>query len=193
MSFEEKVTYYDPSETEEFVVLPKGTYKARVSNFVFKKTWTNKDNQIADIYEASYKLDESISSTKIKDDKGNEYPGSKFVSRDVKSKGFFLWKAPGKDEDFMSNPAGNKRISIFLESANYPLVKKEIENSSGSKVTVVEIPEVIDESKIIGQPVIIEVTHEEYNDKLYAKEMKVMPWKDAPAVKVEEEDDDLPF
>ena len=23
MSFEEKVTYYDPSETEEFVVLPK--------------------------------------------------------------------------------------------------------------------------------------------------------------------------
>lgn len=192
MSFEEKVTYYDPSETEEFVVLPKGTYKARVSNFEFKKTWTNKDNQIADIYEASYKLDESISSTKIKDDKGNEYPGSKFVSRDVKSKGFFLWKAPGKDEDFMSNPAGNKRISIFLESANYPLVKKEIENSSGSKVTVVEIPEVIDESKIIGKPVIIEVTHEEYNDKLYAKEMKVMPWKDAPAAKVEEEDD-LPF
>jgi len=193
MSFEEKMTYYDPSETEEFIVLPKGTYKARISNFEFKKTWSNKDNQTADIYEASYKLDESISSEMLKDDKGNEYPGSKFISREVKSKGFFLWKAPSKDETFVSNPAGNKRISIFLAAANYPLNEKEIENSAGVKVNVVEIPEVIDESKIIGQPVIIEVTHEEYNEKVYAKEMKVMSWEDAPAAKVEEDEDDLPF
>ena len=85
-------------------------------------------------------------------------------------------------------------ISIFLSASNYPLNKKEIENSAGVKVNVIEIPEVIDESKIIGQPVIIEVTHEEYNEKLYAKEMKVMSWEDAPTVKVEEkDDDDLPF
>ena len=191
MSFEEKVTYYDPSETEEFVVLPKGTYKARVSNFEFKKTWTNKDNQTADIYEASYKLDDSLSDTMLTDEKGNKHPGSKFVSREVKSKGFFLWKSPGKDDTFSSNPAGNKRIAIFLDAVDYPLNKKEIENDSGSKVTVVEIPEVIDESKIIGKPVIIEVTHEEYNEKLYAKEMKVMPWEDAPANEVD--DDDVPF
>ena len=44
MSFEEKMTYYDPSENDEFVVLPKGDFKARVSGFEFKKTYTNKDN-----------------------------------------------------------------------------------------------------------------------------------------------------
>ena len=192
MSFEEKMTYYDPSETDEFVVLPKGMYKARVNAFEFKKNWTNKDNQQADIYEASYKLDESVKDMTLRNETGDEISGSQFVGRLVKSKGFFLWRSPEKDE-FKSNPAGNKRISIFLEAVEYPLNKKEITNSKGSKVEVTEIPETIDESKFLNSPVIIEVAHEEYKDKLYAKEVKVSKWENAPVIESNEEEEDLPF
>ena len=191
MSFEEKMTYYDPSETDEFVVLPKGMYKARVSAFEFKKNWTNKDNQQADIYEASYKLDESVKDMTLRNEVGDEINASQFVGREVRSKGFFLWRSPEKDE-FRSNPAGNKRISIFLESVGYPLSKKELTNSKGSKVEVVEIPETIDESKFLNSPVIIEIAHEEWKDKLYAKEVKVNKWDNAPAIEADDEDD-LPF
>ena len=190
MSFEEKTTYYDPSESDEFVVLPKGQYKSRVNSFEYKKTWTNNENQVADIYEATYKLDNSVAEMILRNEKGDEISGSQFVNREVKSKGFFLWKSPAEDENFKANPGGNKRISIFLAAAGYKLEKKEL-SIKGNKREVTVIPETIDETRLMGQPVIIEVTHEEYKDKIYAKEIKVSKWDGAPAPV--EENDDLPF
>ena len=190
MSFEEKMTYYDPSESDEFVVVPKGLYKARVNSFEYKKTWTNNENQVADIYEATYKLDNAVADMTLRNEKGDEINASQFVGREVKSKGFFLWKSPEKDE-FKTNPGGNKRISIFLAATGYELEKKEL-SIKGQKREVTVIPETIDETKLMGQPVIIEVTHEEYKDKVYAKEVKVSKWENAPAP-VEEDGEDLPF
>ena len=190
MSFEEKMTYYDPSESDEFVVVPKGLYKARVNSFEYKKTWTNNENQVADIYEATYKLYNAVAYMTLRNEKGDEINASQFVGREVKSKGFFLWKSPEKDE-FKTNPGGNKRISIFLAATGYEIEKKEM-NIKGKKREVTVIPETIDETKLMGQPVIIEVTHEEYKDKVYAKEVKVSKWETAPAP-VEEDGEDLPF
>lgn len=190
--FEEKITHYDPSASDEFIPLPKGNYKARIHAFDFKKTWTNNDNQVADIYEATYKLDPSVSEMTLRDENGKEFDGNQFTSREVRSKGLFLWKSPGKGDSFVTNPAGNKRIFIFLKSVGYPLNKKEVENEKGVKVNVVEIPEVIDESQFMGAPVLIEVMHEEYKGKYYAKEHKISKWENAPEVEVNE-DDDVPF
>ena len=191
MSFEEKMTYYDPSAGDEFVTLPKGQYKSRVHSFEFKKTWTNNDNQVADIYEATYKLDPSVSEMTLRNENGEEFSGKQFVNREVRSKGFFLWRSPGKEDKFVTNPAGNKRIFIFLKSVDYPLTKKEVANEKGVKINVVEIPEVIDESQFMGAPVIIEVGHREYDGKTYANEVKVSKWENAPEVETDE--DDVPF
>ena len=195
MSFEEKMTYYDPSENDEFVVLPKGDFKARVSGFEFKKTYTNKDNQVADIYEATYDLDKSVADMTLRNEKGDEINSSQFVGRTVKSKGFFLWKSPGDDEDFQANPGGNKRLAIFLESVGYPMATKEIVNKKGTKVKVLEFPETIDETKFMGAPVIITVDHESWKDSVFAKEVRINKWEDAPVEsnKPKEEDEDLPF
>ena len=44
----------------------------------------------------------------------------------------------------------------------------------------------------MGAPVLIEVMHEEYKGKYYAKEHKISKWENAPEVEVNE-DDDVPF
>ena len=102
MDFEEKVTYYDPSEKEEFKVVDPGVYNAYIKHFEYKREWANSENQVADIYEATYSL--------------ADVPGMQ-----VRSKGFFLWKSPGKEDSYVSNPAGNKRLNIFLNAIGYPL------------------------------------------------------------------------
>jgi len=193
MSFEEKMTYYDPSENDEFVVLPKGDYKARVNSFEFKKTYTNKDNQVADIYEATYTLDKSVQEMTLRDEKGVEINSSQFVNRSIKSKGFFLWKSPSDDENFQPNPGGNKRLAIFLESVGYPMATKEITNKKGAKVEVLEFPETIDETKFMGAPVVITVDHELWKESVFAKEVRINKWQDAPVVEDKPDEDDLPF
>lgn len=170
MDFEEKVTYYDPSEEKEFEVVKAGVHNAYVKDFEFKREWTNKTNQVADIYEATYTLADT--------------------NMTVRSKGFFLWKSPGKDDSFASNPAGNKRVSIFLDAIGYPLNTVKIKNSKGEEQEVDAIPEVLDDAHITNAPLMITVVHEEYKGKTYAKEVKVEKWDGAPKL---EKEDDLPF
>lgn len=173
MDFEEKVTYFDPSETEEFKVVPAGEHNAYVKEFELKREWSNNDNQVADIYEATYTLEGT--------------------NQQVRSKGFFLWKNPGPEDSFVSNPAGNKRINIFLEAIGYPLNTVKIKNSKGEEQKVNAIPELLDNTHITNQPLKITVIHEEYKGKVYAKEVKVEPWSNAPAAKPAKDDEDLPF
>ena len=171
MDFEEKVTYYDPSEKQEFKVVDAGVYNAYVKNFEFKREWSNSENQVADIYEATYTLADDI-------------------GMQVRSKGFFLWKSPGKEDSYVSNPAGNKRVNIFLKAIGYPLDTVKIKNSKGEVQEVEAIPELLEDSHIKNAPLTITVIHEEYKGKTYAKEVKVEKWEDAPE---QEDEDDTPF
>tara|TARA_R110000765_G_scaffold324629_2_gene416199 strand:+ start:439 stop:954 length:516 start_codon:yes stop_codon:yes gene_type:complete len=171
MDFEEKVTYYDPSEKEEFKVVPVGVHNVYIKNFELKREWSNNDNQVADIYEATYTLADN-------------------PSLQVRSKGFFLWKSPGKDDNFLPNPAGNKRVSIFLAALGYPLNTVKIKNSKGEEQEVTAIPELLDATHITNQPLKVTVIHEDFKGKIYAKEVKVEPWADAPE---QVEKDPLPF
>ena len=171
MDFEEKVTYYDPSEKEEFKVVPTGVYNAYVKNFEFKREWSNSENQVADIYEATYTLADD-------------------VGMQVRSKGFFLWKSPGKEDSYVSNPAGNKRVNIFLKAIGYPLDTVKIKNSKGEVQEVEAIPELLEDSHIKNAPLTITVIHEEYKGKTYAKEVKVERWEEAPQ---QDDEDDTPF
>jgi len=171
MDFEEKVTYYDPSEKEEFKVVPAGVYNAYVKNFEFKREWSNSENQVADIYEATYTLADN-------------------VGMQVRSKGFFLWKSPGKEDSYLSNPAGNKRVNIFLKAIGYPLDTVKIKNSKGEVQEVEAIPELLEDSHIKNAPLTITVIHEEYKGKTYAKEVKVERWEEAPK---QDNEDDTPF
>ena len=172
MDFEEKVTYYDPSEKEEFKVVPAGVHNVYIKNFELKREWSNSDNQVADIYEATYVLADDS-------------------KMQVRSKGFFLWKSPGNDDTFVSNPAGNKRLNIFLKAIEYPLDTVKIKNSKGEVQEVDAIPELLEDSHITNAPLTITVIHEEYKGKTYAKEVKVEKWQDAP--QLEEAEEDMPF
>jgi hypothetical protein len=171
MDFEEKMTYYDPSEKQEFKVVDAGVYNAYVKNFEFKREWSNTENQVADIYEATYTLADN-------------------VGMQVRSKGFFLWKSPGKEDSYVSNPAGNKRVNIFLKAIGYPLDTVKIKNSKGEVQEVEAIPELLEDSHIKNAPLTITVIHEEYKGKTYAKEVKVEKWEEAPKL---EDEDDTPF
>lgn len=171
MDFEEKMTYYDPSEKQEFKVVNAGVYNAYVKNFEFKREWSNTENQVADIYEATYTLADN-------------------VGMQVRSKGFFLWKSPGKEDSYVSNPAGNKRVNIFLKAIGYPLDTVKIKNSKGEVQEVEAIPELLEDSHIKNAPLTITVIHEEYKGKTYAKEVKVEKWEEAPKL---EDEDDTPF
>ena len=174
-----EVTYYDPNDApKEYVPIPKGKYMAHVSEFgISNNGWLSNDNQLAVIYEAKYKLSEKY-----------------FAGREVRSKGIFLFKKPGPSETFKANPAGNKRMFIFLEAVNYPLNTVAVKNDKGQEINVKEIPVDIDETKIIGQPILIEVGHELYKEKTYEKEFQVFkPLDGYEPIKQEEEDDDVPF
>ena len=192
-----EVTYYDPNDApKEYVPIPKGKYMAHVSEFgISNNGWLSNDNQLAVIYEAKYKLSEKYLEDKVlRNDQGSEFAGSEFAGREVRSKGIFLFKKPGPSETFKANPAGNKRMFIFLEAVNYPLNSVTVKNDKGQEINVKEIPVDIDDTKIIGQPILIEIGHELYKEKTYEKEFQVFkPLDGYEPIKQEEEDDDIPF
>tara|TARA_Y100000004_G_scaffold99908_1_gene111996 strand:- start:25104 stop:25685 length:582 start_codon:yes stop_codon:yes gene_type:complete len=192
---EQESTYFDPNDSgNKFVVLPKGKYQAYVVEFnLNKEDWlSQKTNQKADIYEATYQLiDSDLEGKTFRTDKGEEIDGSTFFGREVKSKGIFLWKKPGNGDAFEPNPAGNKRVFKFLEAVGYPIKDKTVTNSKGQEIVVKEIPVDIDEKKVVGKPVTIDVMHEEYDGKIYAKELGVHKLEGVEARK--EEESDLPF
>ena len=66
----------------------------------------------------------------------------------------------------------------------------KIKNSKGEEQEVTAIPELLDTANITNQPLKISVVHEDYKGKVYAKEVKVEPWVDAPPL---EDKDPLPF
>lgn len=190
MEFETETTYYDPSEagSGEYLPLPKGKYVAFIKEFnMNKENWVSNDNQHADIYEAKYTLDkESLMKMTLRDDKGNELNPVDFVNKEIRSKGFFLFK---------DHPGGNKRINILLQAVNYPMDSKEVTNTKGEKIKVQAIPMDIDDTKLIGQPVLIEVGHEMYKEKIYEKEFQLYqaPNTVQPKKVEEEVEEDLPF
>jgi hypothetical protein len=201
----DEYTYFDPDDTQEYVPLPRGKYSAHITNVELKRenlSINSRSNpgakHLCDIYNVTYEIDPSISNLTLRDDEGNEHPGSNFSGRKVLSKGFFLFKNPNGREDHLPNPGGNARMHFLLKASGYPIDKAVIEDDTGNKKEVERLPVYLDGDKMVGKPVIINVVHEEWTDKegeekITPKESGVSEWKEGQAIELETDTEDLPF
>lgn len=107
--------YYDPSQstTKSKKQLVEGTYEAIVKKLSVKKDITIKGEFLADIFEATYSID---------DDSNREFNGM-----EVKSKGYFRFKVPDKEKypNLKDNSGQNKGYMIFCEACGFEMEKNE--------------------------------------------------------------------
>jgi len=172
------VAYYNPSEDtsgKKFATIEAGTYEAIVSKLTIKKDITVKSKYLSDIFEASYKIDDK------------NHPDLK--GREVKSKGYFRFKAPDKDKypNLEDNQGNNKGYMIFAEACGFEMQK----DKEGRYL----LPMVM-ESDIAGNAVNIKVVHDKWTDQ--SGEERVTPiainvFKSDRVVNKPLEEDELPF
>lgn len=202
---ENEYTYFDPDDTQEYVPLPRGKYNAHITGIQLKRQDMSINSRsepgakhLCDIYDVTYEVDPSVGDLTIRDDQGTEYNGSTFSGRKVLSKGFFLFKQPNGREDHLPNPGGNARVHYLLKATGYPIDKVMVEDKKGNKKEVEKLPVYLDENKLVGKPVIINVIHDEWTDKEGAtkvtpKENGVSEWKGGHSIELETAEEDLPF
>tara|TARA_R100000458_G_scaffold15941_1_gene13622 strand:+ start:1519 stop:2076 length:558 start_codon:yes stop_codon:yes gene_type:complete len=141
------VAYYSPdldTSGKKFATIDEGTYEATVSKLAIKKDIVVKNKYLSDIFEASYVLEDE------------RYPDLK--GREVKSKGYFRFKAPDKTKypNLEDNQGNNKGYMIFSEACGFEMKK----DKEGRYL----LPMVM-ESDIAGNPVTIKVVHDKWTDQ----------------------------
>jgi len=138
------VAYYNPTDDttgSKYVTIPEGTYEANVNKLSVKKDIVIKNSYISDISEATYKIDD------------DNHPTLK--GREIKSKGYFRFKAPDKKTHpgLEDNQGNNKGYMIFAEACGFEMKKDD----SGKYL----LPYLM-ESDISGNPVTLKVVHDKW-------------------------------
>ena len=177
--------YYDPSADAPSMV-PEGMYKAYAKTLKEREVIV-RNKFVADVFDLEFELAEDNSGDTV-EFKGNHIEKGKFSGKTVKSKGFFRFKKPdpnnpnhkGKEENSGSNKS-------YMELLHSFAVKTE-EDKEGRYF----LPH-INESDVVGMPVIIEVKHESWTDRegeprVTPKAFSIFTWEDG--VRKEEE---VPF
>jgi hypothetical protein len=147
--------YYDPA-ADFSGVMPEGTYKAYATELIVKEDLVVKGKYLSDVYEVTLEIADENSEYTYEQD-GKEVSGKAFVGKKIKSKGFFRFKKPDPSThpDLEENSGSNKSYKELVESFG---VKTE-EDAEGRFF----LPSV-NESDIVGVPVIIEVYHSKWTD-----------------------------
>ena len=172
------VAYYNPSEDttgNKSAKIEEGTYEAVVSKLTIKKDIVVRNSYLSDIFEAIYSLDDE------------RYPDLK--GREVKSKGYFRFKAPDKEKypKLEDNQGNNKGYMIFVEACGYQIDKDE----QGRYL----LPYIM-ESDISGNPVNIKVVHDKWtgsDGEERTTPLAVNVFKSNREVSSSLKEDDLPF
>ena len=155
-----------------------GNFRARLYKYTVVVSDENKSNK----YEYT-----DINGERVETD-GSPYVGKRFIGS--------LWRFldPGKDDDFDSNPDGNRKYLYFCEAIGIkcPKGKREID---GKEVEVLSLPSITD-SDILGKPVVAVVkkgrpyTNKEGKTRTFYDCKWIQKWENG---KQKEVGDDLPF
>jgi hypothetical protein len=163
--FTNDVGYYDPADSPEpFVakmlypahikdvtsreVAVKGKYKARVFDFICEVASECANNEY--IREDSDGSKETIS-------------GSKYVGKEFRSKGIFMFLTPKDGDNFQSNNGANENYLAFCESIGVEMKDVEIE-INGEKRTVKQFP-VLEKENLLGKPVMAYIDIETWKSR----------------------------
>ena len=197
------VTFYDPSQDKPSVPMPEGQYPAHV---IEVKTATRdvKGKYKALIFNIRVRIAPKSDSHMVfeaVDYDGNkvEVNGGSFEGREMRSNGIFKFLHPSDDDEFESNPGGNKGYSNFCVCVGKEPQTKEIE-MNGEMVSVKELPD-LKEEDIMGRPVMAVVGRgkpwKSDRDGKVRTSLEVKwfrTWADGEAIDVDDaKDDDLPF
>ena len=175
------VTFYDPSQDKPSVPMPEGQYPAHV---IEVKTATRdvKGKYKALIFNIRVRIAPKSDS-----------------HREMRSNGIFKFLHPSDDDEFESNPGGNKGYSNFCVCVGKEPQTKEIE-MNGEMVSVKELPD-LKEEDIMGKPVMAVIGRgkpwKSDRDGKVRTSLEVKwfrTWADGEAIDVDDaKDDDLPF
>ena len=145
-------SFYDPTEDKPNIITPEGEYYAHVKDVTMKSDVVIRGKYLADIYNIIFKLAPENS-----DKEFMGISGSAFIGKEIRSKGFFRFKTPDKSiyPNLEENSGSNKSYMELIESFG---VETEADNEGRFF-----LPNV-DESDIVGMPVILEVFHDEWTD-----------------------------
>lgn len=196
-------TYYDESQDTPPVPMPEGNYPAHVIDCE-TATRPVRGKHRAVIYNLKVKVAKEAGDMEYDgvDMEGNKVTvnGSKYVGRELRSAGIFKFLHPTDDDDFESNPGGNRGYMSFCEAFGFEPKQVEVE-INGQKTSVKEIPDVTADD-LVGKPVMVVVRKgkpwtSERDGKtrtpLEAKYFNV--WNEGAELSDKEldDDDDLPF
>ena len=147
--------WYDPS-ADFSGVMPVGAYKAYAKELIVKENLVVRGKFLADVYEVKFEVAEE-NADNVYDVDGKEINGKNFVGKEIRSKGFFRFKTPDKSiyPNLEENSGSNKSYMELIESFG---VETEADNEGRFF-----LPNV-DESDVVGMPVILEVFHDEWTD-----------------------------
>jgi len=177
-------SFYDPSLDSGGVMLPEGDYFVHVKEMSIKENVVVKSKFLSDIYNLTF----TVAKENVENSYG-ELSGGVFVDKDVKSKGFFRFKAPDKSKypNLSDNQGSNKGYMSLVNGLGVPTDEKVIDGK-----TLYSLP-LLSAGEIEGTPAIVKVVHEtwvnrEGEDVTTPKAVAIYKWEGG--VKKEAE---LPF
>tara|TARA_R110001592_G_scaffold263805_1_gene529167 strand:+ start:258 stop:830 length:573 start_codon:yes stop_codon:yes gene_type:complete len=178
------------NENTEFKPIDDGTYFAHVFEVQEGREVQTKTDKLCDIYKVTLKID------------GDKHP--EYKERRIWADVWITKKVKVSEGGAIPPEKDNYKFHKFLESIDYPIDKKIVEEN-GSKVETLLIPggnEEMDNDAVVGKPVLVKTKSGKWiNDNgetmVSVDVSQWHPWIDgavtAPAVNIADEDDDLPF
>ena len=162
---ENEVGYFDPADSPEPFVA-KQLYPAHIKDVVSREVMV-KNKYKARVYDLTCEIASECSDNEYvkKDEVGNDVTvsGVKFVGKEFKSKGIFMFLTPKEGDKFHSNNGANENYLTFCESIGVEMKDIEIE-VDGEKRTVKQFP-VLNKDNLMGKPVMAYIDTEEWKTK----------------------------
>jgi uncharacterized OsmC-like protein len=163
--FTNDVGYYDPADSPEPFVA-KMLYPAHIKNVTSREVAV-KGKYKARVYDLTCEVASECSDREYirveKDGTETIVPGSKYVGKEFKSKGIFMFLNPKEGDSFQSNNGANERYLSFCESMGIEMKDIEID-VNGEKRTVKQFP-ILEKDNLLGKPVISHIDIETWKTK----------------------------
>jgi hypothetical protein len=147
---------YDPSkDINPYVRFVAGDYPAHITKVTTRMVNVQKGKYRAEVYNITSTINEAVSGTTFKtmDNKGveKEVEGKHFIDKEIRHNGVFRFLDTLDIDEFESNEGGNGKYMKLCEA-----VGAELKEVKEGEHTLWEFP-VIDESHLIGKPIIVTV------------------------------------
>ena len=153
--------YYDPRENTKVSLIPRQLYPMNAKKVDIREV-SVKGKYKAKVYNVIYEIAKECSQYKFPSESG-EINGSSFVGKTVYSQGIFMFLNPKEGDTFEANNGANERYLRFCETIDVECPETEV-HINGETRMVKQFPE-LQESEIIGKPILGFIDIVEYKDK----------------------------